>query len=312
MEHEHRGPPRLGLVLGAGGARGLAHIGVLKVLGRHGVRFDLVVGASMGSLIGAAYAAGLSMERVEHLVLHTPLRLLLRLRPGGTGLLDPAGLEAVLRATLGGRSFADLAVPLAVVATDLASGRLVLLREGPLVPALLAAVAVPFAFPPVRLGGTWLADGGLIDGLPITVARLLGAERVVAVDADVHGVQPLRGRWIAPLAARLRDQLLHAGADPPTHGRVLGRLVGCVLERRPSDQPDVLVQPAFGWMTAHDFHRRARSIALGEAAAQQALPQILALRAPEPLCGASDGYASSVPTASVPTVAATPAGCHPR
>jgi NTE family protein len=182
----------LALVLGAGGARGLARVGVLKILQGHGVRFDLVIGVSMASLVGAAYAADLKMERVERLVLALGPRQLLRLGPGSLGVFDPGGLASVLSGALGDRAFADLSVPFAAVATDLATGELVVLREGRLVPALLAAVAVPFAFAPVRIGDAWLAGGGLVDGLPAAVARRLGACRVVAVDADIHAVQPLR------------------------------------------------------------------------------------------------------------------------
>jgi NTE family protein len=246
----------LALVLGAGGARGLAHVGALKILQFHGVRFDLVVGASMGSLVGAAYAAGLNMEHVERLVLGLGPRQLLRLRPGGLGVFDPGGLASVLSGALGHQSFADLSVPFAAVATDLSTGELVVLREGRLVPALLAAVAVPFAFAPVRIGDTWLADGGLVDGLPVAVARRLGACRVVAVDADIHAVQPLRTRWLAPIAVRLRDCLLAGQCAAPTQRSVLGRCLACMLERRASEVPDVLIQPAFARLRALSPPRR--------------------------------------------------------
>jgi NTE family protein len=139
---------------------------------------------------------------------------------------------------------------------------------------------VPFAFAPVRIGDAWLADGGLIDGLPVAVARRLGACRVVAVDADIHALQPLRSPWLEPIAARLRDRLLAGQSSAPTRRWVLGRCLACVLERRPAEVPDVLIQPAFARLRAHHFHRRADCIRLGELAARQAVPDVLALTQP--------------------------------
>ncbi len=270
--------PPLGLVLGAGGARGFAHIGVLKVLAQHGVYFDLVVGASMGSLVGAAHAAGLGMEQVERLVLDLRIERLLRFQPGAASFINPSALEVTLRTAFADRTFADLAVPFAAVATDLTSGKLAILREGPLVPALLAAVAIPLVFPPVRLGDVWLADGGMVDGLPVATARQLGAARVLAVDADNHALRPLNGQWLAPLAEGARDWLLRGPWTAPTHVQVLGRCLHCMLQDHPEAEPDVLIRPLFGRMTSNHYHRRAHTIALGEAAARKALPHVLALR----------------------------------
>ncbi len=280
MESDLPAQAHLGLVLGAGGARGFAHIGVLKVLAQHGVHFDLVVGASMGSLVGAAYAAGLAMGQVERLVLNLRMERVLRFQPGVASFIDPSALEVVLRTAFADRTFADLVVPFAAVATDLTSGTLAILREGPLVPALLAAVSIPLVFPPVRLGDVWLADGGMVDGLPVATARQLGAARVLAVDADNHAPQPLKGRWLAPLAAGIRDSLLRGQWTVPTHVQVLGRFLHCMLQDYPGAEPDVLIRPAFGRMTSNHYHRRAHTIALGEAAARKALPHVLALHGP--------------------------------
>ena len=144
-------------------------------------------------------------------------------------------------------------------------------------PALLAAVTIPLIFPPVRLADDLLIDGGLLDGLPVATARALGARRIVAVDVDNHALQTLRGRRLRPLVAGLQNRLLRCSVDRASRRLVLGRLLACLLAERRPQAPDVLIQPVFGRIGSNDFHRRRRCIALGEAAARRALPEILAL-----------------------------------
>lgn len=272
--------PRLALVLGAGGARGLAHIGALKVLSGYRLPIDLVVGSSMGSLIGGAYAAGLDMNQVERLVMTVRAGQLLRLRPTRDRMVDASGLARVLRNAFEDRTFADLAVPFAAVATSLRNGRLVVLRQGPLVPALLAAITMPLVFPPVRLGDDLLVDGGVTDGLPVSTAWSLGARRVLAIDADIHGVQPLRSRLVRSRVSAMRDWLLRCPTDRVSRRLVLGRWLECILaDRLPERAADVVIRPDFGRLSSNHFHRRAHCIALGEAAARKALPEVLRVAA---------------------------------
>jgi NTE family protein len=274
----------LGLVLGAGGARGFAHIGALKVLRQAGLPIDLVVGTSMGGLVGAAVAAGLTAEVMEHECLQAPLRrLLLRpslRRPGG--LLDTTALEAFLERLFGRRRIEELELPFAVMAINLRTLQTEVFRSGPLVPAIMAGIAIPLVFPPRRLGDDYYVDGGLLDGLPTSVARAMGARTVVAIDADVHGLHLLRDTPLGILARSVLRTLIRTPRGSPTRRWILLRLVELTAgARRAPPRADVLIRPTYGRMTANDFHRGGHSITLGEAAAREALPRLQALRAPE-------------------------------
>jgi NTE family protein len=269
----------LGLVLGAGGARGFAHIGALKVLRQAGLPIDLVVGASMGSLISAALATGLPPESMEAECLQLPLRRLL-LRPclRGASLLDTAAIEAYVLRLFGERRIEDLALPCAVMAINLRTLEAEVIRSGPLVDAVMASITIPLVFPPRQLGDDYYVDGGLLDPLPTTVAAKMGARTVVAVDADVHGWHPLRDTPLGVLAQRVLRALVRAPHGAPTRRWVLRRLAELMAgARRARPRADVVIRPTFGRMTANDFHRGGRSIALGEAAARRALPELQTL-----------------------------------
>lgn len=180
-------PPRLGLALGGGGVRGLAHIGILQVLEREGIRPAVVAGTSMGGLVAAAYAVGLTPQALTDEVSEfTHLRRLLTLvdfSPARRGLLQGERIRSMLIDKLGkDTTFADLPFPLGLVAVDIDSGEEVVLTRGLLVDAVLATCAVPGIFPPVRYGERFLSDGGILNNVPADVARRLGAEVVIAVD----------------------------------------------------------------------------------------------------------------------------------
>lgn len=285
--------PRVGLVLGAGGARGFAHIGALKVIEQHRVRIDLVVGASMGSLIGACYAAGMAPAAMEAAIKEVRFRPLFRPRLTRRGLVDPSGVHDVIRRILGDRRFEDLDHELAVLTASLTTGRSLVLREGRVADAVLASIAIPLLFPPVLRGEDCLMDGGMIEGLPVRYARQLGAEIVVAVDADNHA----RRVWCAPglrqLTSRLARALSARAPVGPADGRlILARVLHHIVERTAVETPDLLIQPKFGRMTSFHYHRWARCIELGEAAAAASLTELLALSVapviPAPVCEATE------------------------
>ncbi|MCJ7565964.1 MAG: patatin-like phospholipase family protein [Anaerolineales bacterium] len=186
MMFKWRKSPRVGLALSGGGARGLAHIGVLKVFEEQGVPIHALAGTSMGGLIAAAYAAGMSVSELEAAALKmTNLRelvALVDLRPPRRGLLAGEHVRKYLAKFVDeDLTFAELKLPLAMQAVDLNSGKEHTLREGNLLDAVMATSAFPGVFPPVEIQGYQLVDGGVLNNLPTELPRQLGADVVIAV-----------------------------------------------------------------------------------------------------------------------------------
>ena len=178
--------PRVGLALSGGGARGLAHIGVLKVFEEHGVPIHALAGTSMGGLIAAAYAAGMSASELEAAALKMAnlreLAALVDLRPPRRGLLDGEQVRKYLAKFVDeDLTFDELVLPLAMQAVDLKSGKEHTLREGNVLDAVMATSAFPGVFPPVEILDCQFVDGGVLDNLPTEVPRQLGADVVIAV-----------------------------------------------------------------------------------------------------------------------------------
>jgi NTE family protein len=175
--------PRVGLALGSGTARGWAHVGVIQALERAGIRPDLVCGTSVGALVGAAYAAG-EMERFEQWVLGMGIRdvvSFMDVRLSG-GVLKGERLMEYFRRNFVDRPIEELAMPYGAVATALNTGAEVWLRTGSTVEAVRASIALPALFAPVHRDGQLLADGGLVNPVPVSLARAMGAEILIAVD----------------------------------------------------------------------------------------------------------------------------------
>lgn len=191
--------PSIGLVLSGGGARGLAHIGVLRVLEREGIPVDYLAGTSMGGVVAAGYAADMSSYDLEREALAaTRKRHLLHLadpsfRNGGVN--RGQRLLAFFKQVLGERTFSDLRLPLALVAVDLNSHQEVIFREGPVALALRATTSLPGLFMPVEMNGRRLVDGGVLNNLPVDVVIGMGAEVVIAVDISLTHKGGI-GHWI--------------------------------------------------------------------------------------------------------------------
>ncbi|MFT4241837.1 MAG: patatin-like phospholipase RssA [Acidovorax sp.] len=300
-----RRAPRLGLALGSGSARGWAHIGVLQALQEEGVRPDIVCGASIGALVGAAYAAG-ELERFAEWVQSLGLREVFGFMDFNLagGMLKGEKLIAFWR-----RHFADFAIedsplPFAAVATDLHSGAEVWLRQGSIADAVRASIALPGLFTPVaRDDGRLLVDGGIVNPVPTSLARAMGADIVIAVDlnADIvyRHMQPLavvrdaqeaepppepvpapRDGWMS----RLKFWAPSGGpqAPQPRKPSALDVVMTSVnimqmritRSRMAGDPPEVVIAPSLAHLGLLDFHRAPEAIAEGRRAAQAALPQL--------------------------------------
>ncbi|MGD2207619.1 MAG: patatin-like phospholipase family protein [Anaerolineae bacterium] len=247
---------RVGLALGGGGARGFAHLGVIQVLEQEGVPVDCVAGTSVGSLVGAAYAAGLRGGRLLDLALKIRWRDVARPAWPRNGLVSFARMEPYIIRLLGDLTFAELEIPYAAVAADLVTGEEVILREGRLAPAVRASCSVPSVVTPLELDGRFLVDGGMINNLPISVVRDLGADIVLAVGlAAPPGDRP-KGLLSTAITA-IEHLLIKAGDDPAT--------------------ADVYIPlPFWGLASIVRLSKGEESVALGRQAAVQALPAIKA------------------------------------
>lgn len=254
-----RRPPRLGLALGGGAARGFAHVGVIQVLEQNGIRPDLVVGTSAGSLVAALYASGQNGAQLERSALSMDEATLTdwTLPINGRGMLRGEALARYVRQAVGGRLIEQMALPLGILATDLGSGQGIVFRRGDTAQAVRASSAVPGVFTPVAVAGRDFVDGGLVAPVPVGQARAMGAEVVLAVDisSDPEGND----------ASGLLQVLLQTTA-----------IMGQSINRHELKAADVVVRPALSGVGSADFSARQRSIAAGRAAMLAALPRLKA------------------------------------
>jgi NTE family protein len=276
--------PKIGLVLGGGGSRGIAHIGVLEVLVRESIPIDLIVGTSMGGIVGALFAEGLApqalaqgFEQLQGNNLFSMSLFSARARQ--------RTVERWLEPVLDRKTFADLQIPLAVMAVDLRAGREVCLEQGPLIPALLATSAMPAIFPPVEHQDMILADGGVIDSLATHTAFERGAERVIAV--DIYPALEHDELWSHPAAAIMGLRLPFSRANRPANRtpsmlESIWRSTRVMTwhlhqERLAASAPDVLLRPEVGHYGSMDFKDISGPLEAGRAEAERHLPQIRAL-----------------------------------
>ncbi|GEM_PF-4542019 len=196
--------PKVGLVLGGGGSRGLAHIGVLKVLEREGIPIDYMVCTSMGAIVGISYALGHSIADIETYMNRLGHSNLLSMNVFSAKARQKA-IRELLDQVMKGKTFADLKIPSVVMAVDMLEGREECLGEGELIPCILASSAVPAVFPPVTINGKQLADGGVIDSVATKPAYDMGAEVVIAV--DVYPALERENIWVDPVSAIMGFQI---------------------------------------------------------------------------------------------------------
>jgi NTE family protein len=266
----------IALALGGGGMRGLAHIGILKVLEREGFRVGAVAGTSIGGIVGAAYAAGYGPDQLAHVANAASIREMLRARPEGPALMGINRIEEWLHEILGERTFADLRMPFAVTAADLNSGQEVVIREGVVAHAVLATMALPGLFPPQLMGDYRLIDGGALDPVPVRPARALSGAPVVAAV-----LSPARRAWREARGPGLADMLpaaqvlfrLRPGQAIKVFSDYMELTSRTYTETRlEMDQPEVIVRPEVWRVGLFDEPSVADMIGIGERAMEQQLP----------------------------------------
>jgi len=284
--------PRIGLALGSGSARGWAHIGVIRAIEERGIKPEVVCGTSIGALVGAAYAAG-ELERLERWVSGLGWGDVLKLVDvtWRGGLIRGQRLFDFFRSHFADRNIESLGLTYAAVATELSTGREVWLREGSVLDAVRASIAIPGIFAPMSRGGEMLVDGGLVNPVPVTLCRALGAEIVIAVDLAwakrVHGragdgprraaaaVEPARAQnWLQRLGSGWVERLLRgSGPDEEALPSILDVFLGSIdivqervaRSRLAGDPADVLVTPRLPEFAAMEFHRAREAIQEGHA-----------------------------------------------
>ncbi|MCR4398773.1 MAG: patatin-like phospholipase family protein [Firmicutes bacterium] len=244
----------VGLALGGGVLRGLAHIGVLRAIREAGIRIDCLAGTSSGAVIGACYAAGISPESMEEIASRAQWRNLAEVSIRRDGLISTKRLAAYLDSIIGGATFDDLGPKFAVVACDIATGDEVVISTGRVSEAVRASCAIPGIFVPVRHGGRVLVDGGLCNNVPASVVRRLGADFVIAVDVN---------------AAVLAE------APPPRNVfQVIVQAIHVLQQGNVSREvahADLLIRPALSGLSPVEFAHARDFIDRGYRAAREAL-----------------------------------------
>lgn len=293
--------PRIAFALGGGAARGWAHIGILRTLDKAGIRPDVIAGTSMGALAGGAWAAGRLDELEDFARSLTKRRMFgfLDWRLGGSGLISGGRLASLLELNFGETLIEKLPVKFAAIATELSSGHEIWLTRGNLIQSMRASYALPGVFTPIRIGGRWLVDGALVNPIPVSAARALGARVVIAVNlhSDVFG----KGTVIQDTGT---DETLPAEPEPePAPRRLFGNVFGLGNHRpTPSDgprgisavmmdafnitqdrisrsrlagdPPDMMISPKLNGVGLFEFYRADESIKAGAEAAERALDDI--------------------------------------
>ena len=290
--------PKIGLVLSGGGARGAAHIGVLKVLEELRVPVDVIAGTSMGSIIGAAYATGMTVPQMQKAIASITTQTLFNDQPPRQdetmrrkdddllpyfvpelpltrdgvqlpkGVVTGIALEGELRKLVqvtNVRSFDDLPIPFRAIATDIGTGEMVVLKEGSVVQAIRASMSVPGAVAPAEVGNRQLVDGGLVRNLPVDIARSMGAEIIIAVNLGTPLLRPDQITSVLTVSLQMINILTEQNVN-----RSLAEITA----------QDILILPELGDYSAADFDNLVKTVPIGEAAARKVADRLRALSLP--------------------------------
>lgn len=308
--------PKLALVLGGGGARGLAHIGVLKVLEENNIKVDLVAGTSMGAFVGGFYSAGITVKEMEEIALSVDKLMVAKMLAPGlstSGFVDKERIRKYLNQFVGDLNIEQMQIQFASIATDLITGEEVIIDKGSLVEAIMASIAIPALFQPVLHCNRYLIDGGLTDPLPVSAAKKMNAERIIAVNVapnpdrikkKINDRKKENSFSINKTVSLLRSRLLNENkflkredeeeiselskddisneinVNSPTVMRTLMQSVSIVEKNLitlhlKEAKPDVLISPEVGEFDLLAFYKAKDLIARGEEAACDTLEAIM-------------------------------------
>ena len=318
--------PVIGVALGGGAARGFAHIGILRTLIAHGIVPNVVVGTSIGAVVGGAYAAGHLDTLEEWARSLQPRNILgyLDIRLNGSGLIGGDKLASQLEASIGPTLIEDLPLKYATVATEVRTGHEIWLTHGRMVDAIRASYALPGIFSPVLVGDRWLVDGALVNPVPVSAARALGAEIVIAANlssdvfthsttifshgpsaeapaAMVEAEPPKRGIGRLFSAERTVKREFFGSGGRPGISSVMVDAFNIMQDRitrarLAGDPPDLLITPRVGQVGWFDFHRADYLIAHGARAAERAIESIQeAINILAPVAGEPGAAADKLP-----------------
>ena len=286
--------PTIGLALGGGGARGFAHIGVIRSLLAHGIEPDIIVGTSIGAVVGGCHAAG-RLDVIEAWARGLTRRGILGyldISLTGGGLIGGGKLAAQLEEKLGNSPIEALPIRFAAIATEVGTGHEIWLTRGRMVDAMRASYALPGIFPPVFLDGRWLVDGALVNPVPVSAARVLGARLVIAVNlnSDILGrsmimagesAEPPERRGLRAIfgAEYLLKRQFVGGTRRPGIPTVMVDAFNIMQDRiararLAGDPPDVMINPRLGHVGWFDFHRAQEAIEMGTRVTERALEEI--------------------------------------
>lgn len=296
-------PPKIGLALGSGLARGFAHIGVIRALKRHGIEPTIISGTSMGALVGGAHLSNRLDALEDWAYSLTKFKVLsyldFRVRSGG--LIGGGKLLRLMQETFGDRQVEDLPHPLVAIASDLVTGHEIWLRKGKLIDVMRASFSLPGIFPPVYMNNRWMVDGALVNPVPVSACQALGARMTIAVNVsgDIIGKAKRPGENVPTVAgfdllnfdgpqhteeAKKHSLIRRVFRREQTSPSLFGVMVSSLniiqdrlaRSRLAGDPPDVLIVPRIGHVGLMEFDRAEELIDEGEAAVERAMPDIKA------------------------------------
>jgi len=264
---------KIGLALGGGSAKGIAHVGVLKVLEKNNIKVDLVSGTSIGSLIGAFYCSGMSTEEMAKEMFSIDIKKFFELNLPKHGFIKGKKIEDYIREKLPVKTFEDLKIPLFITASDLTTGDLIVFNKGDIAKAIRASMSIPGVFNPIENNGRILVDGGVIDPLPTDVLKQNKADKIIAVNLIDLGEKKViyeksniaEPKIKSPLIIPVLFKSLQMNYKIATQA---------LIETSP---PDVMISPDLKKIGYQDFHKAKQAVELGEQAAKNYINEMKAL-----------------------------------